>query len=1209
MADANWQFWVDRGGTFTDVVAQRPDGQLVVHKLLSENPTQYADAAIAGIQAMLDQAGVTDVQGVVKLGTTVTTNALLERQGARTVLVTTAGFGDALRIGYQHRPEIFARQIVLPEMLYERVIEVPERLDAQGNVRQAMTDAAIAQLKTALVAAKADGMISCAIVLLHGYRYPDHESQVAAIAAAVGFAQISRSHEISARIKFISRGDTTVADAYLSPILRDYVSQVQQALAATDRLAQSQLELMQSNGGLIEAQAFQGKDSLLSGPAGGIVGAVKTAQAAGLERIISFDMGGTSTDVAHFAGEYERSLETQVVGVRVCVPMMAIHTVAAGGGSLLQFDGDRLRVGPASAGSNPGPACYRNGGGLTVTDCQVLLGRIQPDFFPAVFGPQGDQPIDAAIVRQKFHALAAEIPGNPSPETLATGAIAIAVKKMATAIQQISIQRGHDITAYTLSCFGGAGGQHACQIATALGMQEIFIHPLAGVLSAYGIGLADRRRVEQRSLDLPLSAAIIPSIDAAIAQLTDLAHQSFNLVDRDRLKTQARLHLRYGGTDSTLLVNYESNIAAIIQTFEQRYRQRYGFNPNSQTLIVAMVEVESVLPSAVRVMSPNQARRSGDLAPIGEREVYLGDSWQFVPIYREADLQPGDRIDAPALMIATTGTNVLEPGWRAIVDESGNLRFQQVEEAKLNSNIVVDANIAQAESPDPIKLEIFNHLFMAIAEQMGLTLQQTSASVNIKERLDFSCAIFDEAGELIANAPHIPVHLGSMGDSITSLIVAKSGQFFPGDVYVMNNPYNGGTHLPDVTVITPVFIDADQKKPRFYVASRGHHADLGGITPGSMPSHSQSIHEEGILLDHVQLVDRGIFQTTMIAQCLTSGPYPVRNLSQNLADLQAQIAANQKGAQELQAMVNQYGLNTVQNYMRFVQDNAEAAVKRAILNLSPGEFIYPMDDGSQIQVRLSVDPATRSATIDFTGTSAQSPTNFNAPRSVVKAAVVYVFRTLIDDDIPLNAGCLKPLKLIIPAGSMLNPLYPAAVVAGNVEVSQAVTNALYGAMGILAAGQGTMNNLTFGNADYQYYETIAGGSGAGPDFSGTDAVQTHMTNSRLTDPEILEARFPVLVQAFQIRENSGGIGKFCGGNGVIRTIKFETAMTVNILSGHRVIPPFGLAGGGDGTIGANMIQRANGTIEHLPGSAAIEVSPGDCISILTPGGGGYGLIE
>ncbi|MFM2432274.1 MAG: hypothetical protein RLZZ511_3488 [Cyanobacteriota bacterium] len=1201
MADANWQFWIDRGGTFTDIVAQRPDGQLVVHKLLSENPSQYADAAIAGIQILLDQAGARDVNAVVKLGTTVTTNALLERQGARTVLVTTAGFGDALRIGYQHRPAIFVRRIVLSEMLYERVIEVQERLDAQGQVRLTMSAAEIDRLTAALTAAKADGIVSCAIVLLHGYRNPVHENQVAAIAQAVGFAQISRSHQISARVKFVSRGDTTVADAYLSPILSQYIAQVQQALGATDRLAHSHLELMQSNGGLIEAAAFQGKDSLLSGPAGGIVGAVKTAQAAGLNRIISFDMGGTSTDVAHFAGDYERSLETQVAGVRVCVPMMAIHTVAAGGGSRLQFDGDRLRVGPASAGSRPGPACYRNGGELTVTDCQVLLGRIQPDFFPAVFGPGGDQPIDAAIVRQKFRELAAQIPGNQSPEDLATGAIAIAVKKMATAIQQISVQRGHDITAYTLCCFGGAGGQHACQIAAALGIQEIFIHPLAGVLSAYGIGLADRRRVEQRSLELVLSTTAILVIEDTIAELTQVARQA---LQSDNLQSQARLHLRYSGTDSSLLVDYTGDITAIVQTFQQQYYQRYGFNPSNPTIIVAMVEVEVVLPSAVTVELPRKAMRSGNLQSIGEREVYLEGSWRSVPIYAEADLQPGDGLTAPALIIATTGTNVLEPGWSAIVDDWGNLRFQRETQAHDVTMALVD----QASTPDPIKLEIFNHLFMAIAEQMGLTLQQTSASVNIKERLDFSCAIFDGQGELIANAPHIPVHLGSMGDSVVSLIAAKSGKFAPGDVYVMNNPYNGGTHLPDVTVITPVFIETDAVQPTFYVASRGHHADLGGITPGSMPPHSRSIQEEGILLDHVQLVDRGVFQTEQIEQCLTQGPYPVRNLAQNLADLQAQIAANQKGGQELQAMVKQFGLTTVQNYMRFVQANAEAAVRRAIQQLKPGQFTYPMDDGSQIRVSISVDLETQSATIDFTGTSPQSAKNFNAPRSVVKAAVVYVFRTLIDDDIPLNAGCLKPLNLIIPISSMLNPIDPAAVVAGNVEVSQAVTNALYGAMGILAAGQGTMNNFTFGNADYQYYETIAGGSGAGPGFAGTDAVQTHMTNSRLTDPEILESRFPVLVQTFKIRPNSGGQGKWCGGNGVIRTIQFEAAMTANILSGHRIVPPFGLAGGESGAIGENSIQRADGTIAILPGSAEVQVAPGDSITIVTPGGGGYGSI-
>jgi 5-oxoprolinase (ATP-hydrolysing) len=1194
-----WQFWIDRGGTFTDIVAQRPDGQLVVHKWLSENPEQYADAAIAGIRSLLN-CGATDSLPLhqissIKMGTTVATNALLERQGAPTVLVITQGLEEVLRIGDQNRPDIFATRIVLPEMLYAATIAVNERVDAEGKVLQPISPGETARLQTQLAAVRAQGITACAIVLAHGYRYPAHEQQVAAIAQAVGFSQISVSHQVSPRIKLVSRGQTTVVDAYLSPILRGYVDQVSQAF--DDAVS---LEFMQSHGGLTAAQAFQGKDSLLSGPAGGIVGAVKTAQAAGLAQIITFDMGGTSTDVAHFAGEYERSLDTVIAGVRVAVPMMAIHTVAAGGGSRLQFDGTRLRVGPESAGSHPGPACYRKGGGLTVTDCNVMLGRIQPEFFPAVFGPGADQPIDRSIVQQQFTQLAQQIP-DQTPETIAQGALAIAVEKMATAIQKISVQRGYDITQYTLCCFGGAGGQHACMIADALGMTQIFLHPLSGVLSAYGMGLADRRELRQRSVELPIDD--LTAIQSVIDHLTEQAQTALDRQgDRKAMQIMTRLHLRYPGSDSTLVVPYSEDIAVIRSAFEQQYHQRYGFIAEAKPLIVAIVEVEIVLPSPVVLDTTVLPPRTEDLQPIAQVEMYVQSAWRTVPVYQREDLRPGDRLIAPALIVEPTGTNVLDPGWTASIDDRGNLCCRRMP----NDAGGELAAIATPLTPNPIQLEIFNHRFMAIAEQMGLTLQQTSASVNIKERLDFSCAIFDRSGELIANAPHIPVHLGSMGESITSLIQAKGGQFQPGDVYMMNNPYNGGTHLPDVTVITPVFLESASLTPTFYVASRGHHADLGGITPGSMPPHSQHIAEEGILIDHVALVAQGMWQTDRVSQLLTSGPYPVRNLAQNLADLQAQVAANQKGVQELRKMVTQFGLATVEAYMQFIQDNAETAVRAAIGQLQDGEFVYPMDDGNQIAVKITIDHAERSATIDFTGTSPQSTTNFNAPRSVVKAAVVYVFRTLVDDDLPLNAGCLKPLNLIIPSGCLLNPVYPAAVVAGNVEISQAVTNALYGALGTLAASQGTMNNFTFGNADYQYYETIAGGAGAGNGFAGADAVQTHMTNSRLTDPEVLESRFPVLVKAFGIRSGSGGSGQYRGGHGIIRQIQFQASMTASILSGHRLVPPFGLAGGGSGQVGENSLTRSDGTIVPLPGTVQIEVEPGDILTIKTPGGGGFG---
>jgi 5-oxoprolinase (ATP-hydrolysing) len=1220
-----WQFWIDRGGTFTDIVARKPDGSLTVHKLLSENPERYKDAAIQGIRELLGLSGddpiPADQIAAVKMGTTVATNALLERKGDRTLLVTTQGFRDVLRIGYQNRPNIFARQIVLPEMLYEQVIEVNERYTAQGEELIPLTAAETARLSTLLQAAYDKGIRSCAIALLHGYRYPQHEQQVAEIARAIGFPQISVSHEVSPLMKLVSRGDTTVVDAYLSPILRRYVNQVAGELGRQPRLL-----FMQSNGGLADAQAFQGKDSILSGPAGGIVGAVQTSQMAGLEKVISFDMGGTSTDVAHYAGEYERAFETEVAGVRLRAPMMSIHTVAAGGGSILFFDGSRYRVGPESAGANPGPACYRRGGPLTVTDCNVMLGRIHPEFFPQVFGLEGNLPLDAEIVRQKFTQLAEEIRASTgdgrSPEQVAEGFLAIAVEKMANAIKKISVQRGYDITEYTLCCFGGAGGQHACAIANSLGMRQVFIHPYAGVLSAYGMGLANQSVIRERSVETPLSEAALPQLQQTLADLEAIARAELQpQLDADaQVETLPKAHLRYEGTDSALLVDF-GNIATMTQQFEQAHFQRYGFIASDKAIVVEALSLEAVGLSAHLNEPDITHQRHQPLAAIATRPMYVSGSWQDVPLFQRDDLLPGDVIPGPAIILEATGTNVIEPGWQAELTQKGHLMLRKLGNQELgirdqelgirhsslehqgqrtirNSKFIIQNSI-----PDPVLLEIFNHLFMAIAEQMGFTLQNTSYSVNIKERLDFSCAIFDQQGQLVANAPHIPVHLGSMGESVQSLIRDRGSSLKPGDVYVSNNPYNGGTHLPDVTVITPVFI---QNSPLFYVASRGHHADIGGITPGSMPPNSVSIDQEGILIDNFQLVAAGRFREAELLELLTSGAYPVRNPMQNLADLKAQVAANAKGVQELHAMVRHFGLETVQAYMQHVQDNAEASVRRVIDALHDGTFTYQMDDGCQIQVQIAIDRATRSATIDFTGTSPQQPNNFNAPLAVCKAAVLYVFRTLVDDDIPLNAGCLKPLTIHVPAGCLLNPQPPAAVVAGNVETSQTVTDALYGALGAMAASQGTMNNLTFGNQRYQYYETICGGSGAGPTFAGTDAVHTHMTNSRLTDPEVLEWRFPVLLETFSIRPNSGGAGTYPGGNGVIRRLRFREPMTAAILSSHRLVAPFGLQGGSPGLTGRNWVERADGRVENLGGKAEVAMQAGDVLVIETPGGGGFG---
>jgi 5-oxoprolinase (ATP-hydrolysing) len=1244
-----WQFWIDRGGTFTDIVAQRPDGQIVMRKLLSENPDQYADAAVQGIRDLLqlrpsDRLPI-EVIAAVKMGTTVATNALLERQGDRTLLLTTAGFGEALRIGDQNRPDIFARQIRRPAMLYERVIEVMARHDAQGEVLQPLAiDAAMRQ---SVQAAYDDGLRSVAIVLLHGYRYPEHELALGEWVRSIGFTQVSLSHQVSPLIKFVSRGDTTVMDAYLSPILRRYVDQVAAAIGDGTKL-----QFMQSNGGLTTADRFQGKNSILSGPAGGIVGAVKTSALAGCDRIIGFDMGGTSTDVSHYnatlnQGQYERRLATVVAGVQLRVPMLAIDTVAAGGGSVLHFDGARYRVGPASAGAKPGPACYRQGGPLTITDANVLLGKVQPQWFPSLFGETGDLPLDRTIVQTKFAQLTAAINqatgGNTTAEQVASDFLTVAIDKMATAIKKISVQRGYDIADYTLCCFGGAGGQHACLIAAALGLRRIVLHPLAGVLSAYGMGLADERLVREQTIALPLSAATLPEIQMQLAQLTTQLQGQFTAPVTQIIHT---LQIRYAGSDTTLGIGY-ADLATLRSQFQQQSQQRYGFAMPDQELIVESIVVEIISETPLPITPPPESPRpmpdqTADQipnqipnqipAPVAIVDLYSRSAWHPAPIYRRESLQPDDRVIGPALIVEAAGTNVIESGWTAVVTATNDLileadRLVTVQTAKTTMESMLIA------TPDPLRLEIFSNLFSAIAEAMGVTLQNTSHSVNIKERLDFSCAVFDRSGQLVANAPHIPVHLGSMGESVQCLIAATAGQMRRGDVYIANNPYNGGTHLPDITAITPVFMDglmasrsnqprsnqprSDQPRsnqprsdePQFYVASRGHHADIGGITPGSMPPYSTDIKQEGILFDNFLLVRQGRFRTAALLAVLNSGPFPVRNPQQNVADLQAQIAANECGCQALQRTVAQYGLAMVQAYMQHVQTNAAEAVRQVIAQLRSGTFTYATDEGSQIQVAITIDAAQRRAKIDFTGTSPQQLSNFNAPLAVCKAAVLYVFRTLVTDDIPLNAGCLAPLDIIVPSGCMLNPHPPAAVVAGNVETSQSIVDALYGALGILAASQGTMNNFTFGNDRYQYYETICGGAGAGPGFAGTDAVQTHMTNSRLTDPEVLESRFPVLVKSFAIRPGSGGVGQYAGGHGVTRAIEFREPMTAAILSGHRVVPPFGLAGGGAGDVGRNYVVRATGTIEPLLSQAAVAMQSGDVFVIETPGGGAYGSLR
>ncbi len=1198
---SGWQFWVDRGGTFTDLVARRPDGVLLTHKLLSENPQQYPDAAIQGIRDLLGvKAGESlpaEQIEAVKMGTTVATNALLERQGDPTLLVTTRGYADALRIGYQTRPDLFALNIELPEMLYTQVVEIDERIAAQGEVVRTVDEQ---QARVELTRAYKQGLHSVAILFMHGYRYPEHELRVAEIAREIGFTQVSVSSQVSPLMKLVSRGDTTVVDAYLSPILRRYINRVADELSAM-QASGGRLMFMQSNGGLTDAHSFQGKDAILSGPAGGVVGMVRTAEAAGFDRLIGFDMGGTSTDVSHYAGEYERAFETEVAGVRIRAPMMQIHTVAAGGGSILQFDGARFRVGPDSAGANPGPASYRNGGPLTVTDCNVMLGKLQPDHFPPVFGPNADQPLDAEVVRKKFSELADEIFAATSTrrtaEQVAEGFLAIAVENMANAIKKISVQRGYDISEYTLCCFGGAGGQHACLVADALGMKRVYLHPYSGVLSAFGMGLADLRLMREKAVEAVLENSVMASLRQQLLELQQDGEQGMLAqgVPASRIRSEWKLHLRYSGSDTALVVAY-AELAEIIDTFEQAHRQRFGFISADKPLIVEALQVEVIGESdspAVEV----HAQPSMEVSVKTMHQSVMNGEPHNTPFYERDSLPVATAIKGPAVIVEKTGTIVVEPGWQATLSEHNDILLERYQ--------ALPKRVAIGTQVDPVMLEIFNNLFMSIAEQMGMVLENTAASVNIKERLDFSCAVFDQAGELIANAPHMPVHLGSMSESIKTVIRERNGTMQKGDAYALNAPYNGGTHLPDVTIIKPVFDDTGEQVI-FYVAARGHHADIGGITPGSMPPDSSSVEQEGILIDNVKLVDQGRFLEQEMRDLLNSGDYPSRNPDANIADFQAQLAACEKGMQELQRMVTHFGLDVVHAYMRHVQDNAEESVRRVLDVLSDGEFCYSMDDGNKVCVKITLHKEARRAVIDFTGTSEQHPGNYNAPAAVCKAAVLYVFRCLVDDMIPLNEGCLKPLDIIIPEGSMINPRYPAAVVAGNVETSQVIVDTLLGALGVAAASQGTMNNFTWGNAEYQYYETLCGGSGATATQAGTDAVHTHMTNSRLTDPEVLEWRFPVRLESFEIRKDSGGKGKHHGGAGVERRLRFLEQMTANILAGHRKVAPYGVAGGEPGALGINYVTHSDGRETQLPARGQVDMMPGDVFVIKTPGGGGYG---
>ncbi|WP_313438591.1 hydantoinase B/oxoprolinase family protein [Novosphingobium sp.] len=1205
---SGWQFWIDRGGTFTDIVGRRPDGTFVSTKLLSENPQRYRDAATAGIRTLLDlplDAPLPDglVSGV-KMGTTVATNALLERQGAPLLLVVNEGFGDLLEIGDQSRPDLFALDIRLPQQLYTAVEEVGGRCDVDGATISPLDETAAARM---FARHREQGITACAIALVHGWKYPEVERRLADLARKAGFTQVSTSHGTSALLGLVSRASTTVVDAYLSPVLRDYVGRV------VDRLGDVPLYFMQSSGGLTDHHTFQGKDAILSGPAGGVIGAARTAQAAGFERIIGFDMGGTSTDVALYAGALERVIDAEVAGAKVRVPMIAINTVAAGGGSILHFDGARYRVGPDSAGADPGPACYRRGGPLTVTDANVMLGRIAPAFFPAIFGPDGDLPLDGDVVAQGFATLAGQVEratGRPTdPREVAESFVRVAVAAMARAIKEVSTERGHDAADFTLQCFGGAGGQHACMVAAELGISTVFIHPFAGVLSAYGMGLADRSEVRRVAVERPLDAGTVTGLRADAATIAaELAETIATDKESTALRNEARVHLRYQGTDTSIAVALD-HPGAMTDAFDAAHVARFGFSSPGRALVVDSIEVEVILPGEAVSMPPLGRRAPGEEKPVlTQMPLWAEGRENLATVYDRAELLAGDRIDGPALIREPLATTVVEPGWAATVDDWGNLVLRQ-ERASATPASREHGEGGHAESghavADPMMLELFNNMFMAVAEQMGAVLRHTSTSVNIKERLDFSCALFDAEGNLIANAPHVPVHLGAMGESVRAVLAAREGSLKPGDMVALNDPYRGGTHLPDVTVVAPVFDEAGERI-RFFVANRGHHADIGGIAPGSTPAVSTSLEQEGVVIDDFLLREGGTFREQPLRDLLAAARYPARNPDMNVADLKAQVAANETGISEIMALLRRYGWNTVSTYVGHMMANAEESLRRVIDRIGDGAFDYRMDDGARLRVQVSVDRARRSATIDFTGTDAQRDGNFNAPPAVTQASVLYAFRCLVDSDLPLNEGCLVPLEIVVPEGTFLSPRPGAAVVAGNTEVSQAVCNALLGALGATASAQATMNNFLFGNDRVQYYETICGGAGASARADGASAVHTHMTNTRITDPEVLEMRYPVRLECFAIRKGSGGEGRHRGGNGVVRKVMALEPLTATIVSSRRSEGPFGLQGGAAGEVGRQWVERSDGSRTDLGGTAEVPLAIGDAIVIETPGGGGFG---
>ncbi len=1219
-----WRFAVDRGGTFTDIVGIAPGGALHTGKLLSVSDT-YEDAGVEGIRRMLNiapgerlDASVIDV---LRIGTTVATNALLERKGEPTALCTTAGFEDLLAIGNGARPELFNLKVEKPPPLYSLVEGVRETVDARGRVIAPLD---IGGAEKTLERIRKSGFDNLAIVLKHSWKNPAHEQLLGRIALEkAGFRHVILSHEVMPLLNFLKRGQTTMIEAYLGPVLFAYAQTLKRLVGEVA------IEFMQSSGGLVDANLLKAKDTILSGPAGGVIGFSSIAKRLEIPQSIGFDMGGTSTDVSRYDGAYNHVFESSIDGVPFHTDMLDVETVASGGGSILTFDGERLRTGPESAGSDPGPACYGLGGPLTVTDANMLLGRIVPEFMPRTFGKTRDRMPDIEAARKLFTALTERIERETgisySPPELAAGFLRVANETMCRAMKKISVARGYDIRRHALVSFGGAASQHACDIANLLDIGTVVVPLHSSVLSAYGIAVADRTERTVRAVMRPLTADLPRTLlGAAKTSALPVIHTLRSASGTEPLTTVS-LDMRPRGADTWLPIPCASGTGDTIvfksageirRAFEREYLARFGFRPDDPAPEVVNMRTETRIATSLapdefdRDTPTRQVRKS---EAVFSRPVWIDSGFEQVPVFDRTRLSPGDCIDGPAMIADDQLTLLVQKGFAARVDGREAVVLE-------NKNGPTEAGAHEAEAfagPDPVMLEVCNNLFMNVAEQMGHTLSNTAHSVNMKERHDFSCALFDGKGNLVSNAPHIPVHLGAMEATVRHIIDENRSGMREGDMYLANDPHRGGSHLPDMTIVTPFFSDGGP--PAFFLANRGHHADIGGIRPGSMPPSSRSIEDEGVVIGNFLLVRGGRLREREVRRLLSSGPYPARNIEERLSDLKAQVAANNRGVTELQRIMARYGRDVVERYMRYIQDNARRAMQRALGNIA-GEsgffhsgFEDRMDNGAKIAVSITVRTEQGKkprALIDFTGTSPEDPGNINAPQAVTRAAVLYVLRGLIEEDIPLNAGCLEPVEILVPGGSLLNPSNRAAVAVGNVETSQRIVDVLLGALGKAAASQGTMNNLLFGRPDDsggQYYETIPGGSGALEGHCGASGVQVHMTNTRITDPEVLEERFPeVAVTGFSLRRCSGGAGRWRGGDGVRRALLFNTPMQVTVISERRKASPFGLDGGKPGMRGVNRLIAEDGREIRLEGRVDRIVEPGETIVIETPGGGGYG---